>query len=314
VAFCIHCGAQNASDASFCLSCGEILYCDPNHNKEKRRKWYKSRLLIGAAILVTVAIVLVVLFISRTSDLDTKTSIKPREIAAKNTDLGAPVLTIIASNSSGSYMSQGSGFLLSADGLAGSNYHVMKGAVRAVAECCNGRVFEIRAIEGADIDKDLVVFQLYDQGSSKKPQNLPSVTLGSSRDLSVGDKVIAIGSPQGLENTVSDGILSAIREYKSIRYLQITAPVSPGSSGGPVLNASGNMVGIATFQFEKGQNLNFAVDAEHLRPLMDQHFGVSLAEFQSVVRSSQRQQSSPRTRSAETATTNSDEAAAPSSS
>ena len=115
------------------------------------------------------------------------------------------------------------------------------------------------------------------------------MTLGSSIDVTVGQKVIAIGSPQGLENTVSDGILSGVRDYKSIRYLQITAPISPGSSGGPVLNESGKMVGVATFQFEKGQNLNFAVDAGHLRPLMDQHFGVSLAAFQSAIRNIRRE-------------------------
>jgi S1-C subfamily serine protease len=165
---------------------------------------------------------------------------------------------------------------------------VIKGAVQAVAQCCNGRIFEIRSIEGADLQKDLVLFQLYEQGSTQKPQNLPHVTLGSSKDVTVGQKVIAIGSPQGLENTVSDGILSAFRDYKSVRYLQITAPISPGSSGGPVLNESGKMVGVATFQLEQGQNLNFAVDAEHLRPLMDQHFGVSLSAFQSALGSTRR--------------------------
>jgi len=134
------------------------------------------------------------------------------------------------------------------------------------------------------------VFQLSERGSAYKPQGLPHVTLGSSRDLAVGDKVVAIGSPQGLENTVSDGILSAVREYKSTRYLQITAPVSAGSSGGPVLNAIGKTVGIATFQFEEGQNLNFAVAVEHLVPLMEQHFEVSVADFNSIIRRARRQE------------------------
>jgi serine protease Do len=140
------------------------------------------------------------------------------------------------------------------------------------------------------LDKDLVVFQLYERGSENKPQNLPHVTLGSSKDLAVGAKVTVISSPSGLENTVSDGILSAVREYDAVRLLQITAPISPGSSGGPVLNTAGQMVGVATFQFEKGQNLNFAVGAEYILPLLDQHLQMSLGRFRSIVRRLQRQQ------------------------
>jgi S1-C subfamily serine protease len=264
--------------------------------------------------VATIGSAVVLFSISRTSEIKSEASKTSKETGVKNTAAGAAVLTIIASNRAGTAVSQGSGFIISSDGLAGSNYHVIKGSTEAIAECCSGRVFEIHSVEGADLEKDLVVFQLYERGSADKPQNLPYVTLGSSKDVSVGDKVIAVGSPQGLENTISDGILSAVREYKSIRYLQITAPISPGSSGGPVLNENGKMVGIATFQFEKGQNLNFAVDAEHIRPLLDQHFGVSLAEFQSVVRSSQRPQSRVTTRNTENATTNSDETTAPSSS
>jgi S1-C subfamily serine protease len=296
VAFCIQCGAQNTADAVFCLSCGQILYRDPRTTAPSAKPiWRRYRLLFGTLLFVAGAALIVVLSVGRSSDLkrnEGNAEKNTKEPSARTSLVGAPVLTIIASNRAGTTVSQGSGFILSSDGLAGTNYHVIKGAVQAIAECCHGRVFEIRSIEGADLERDLVVFQLYERGGRDKPRDLPFVTLGSSKDLTVGDKVIAIGSPQGLENTISDGILSAVREYKSVRYLQITAPISPGSSGGPVLSESGKMVGIATFQFEKGQNLNFAVDAEHVRPLIDQHFGVSLAEFQSVVRSSQRSKSS----------------------
>jgi len=192
------------------------------------------------------------------------------------------VLTIVGTNRSGSTITQGSGFILTSGGLAGTNYHVLEGVSRGAAECCGGLVFDIGSIEGVDAKRDLVVFQLHQNGSENDPQDLPHVVLGSSQDLAVGEKVIVIGSPQGLEDTVSDGILSAIREYDKVRYLQITAPISPGSSGGPVLDASGRVIGIATFQFVKGQNLNFAVAVEHLRPLLDEHLQLSLAKFQSL--------------------------------
>jgi S1-C subfamily serine protease len=209
-------------------------------------------MLAGVGVFVLLCLVIVVISLRGPRNLNELKT--PSEAPRKIGPIDEAVLTIVGLDRSGSAMSQGSGFVLSSDGLAGSNYHVLRGVTEAVAECCNGRKFEIRSVEGADLSKDLVVFQLYERGSSQKPQDLPYVTLGSSSDVSVGEKVIAVGSPQGLENTVSDGILSAVREYESVRYLQITAPISPGSSGGPVLNASGKVVGVATFQFERGQN------------------------------------------------------------
>jgi S1-C subfamily serine protease len=288
MAFCINCGAQNKSDAIFCLSCGQVLYHDTKiAAPPKKQLWQRYRLLFGTLLCMTGIVLIVLLSVSKSGYSGQSNGNTAKEPAARTPLVGAAVLTIVASNRAGTTVSQGSGFILTSDGLAGSNYHVIKGSVQAMAECCNGRVFEIRSIEGADLERDLVVFQLFERGSTDKPRDLPYVTLGSSKDLAVGDKVIAIGTPQGLENTISDGILSAVRDYKSVRYLQITAPISPGSSGGPVLSENGKMVGIATFQFEKGQNLNFAVAAEHIRPLIGQHFGASLAEFQSVVASTQ---------------------------
>jgi len=84
----------------------------------------------------------------------------------------------------------------------------------------------------------------------------------------VGERIIVYGSPLGLEKTVSDGIVSAIREVPGHGTLiQITAPISPGSSGSPVLNMKGEVIGIATFQFIKGKNLNFAIPSKRVARL-----------------------------------------------
>src|SRR3989441_9321275 len=301
--FCINCGTRNEADAVFCLSCGQTLYHGSKGATSRARKtWRRYRLLVLASLFAVVAALVFVLFVRKPEDLSRSTpraSKEPAQVTVPITDKA--VLTIVGANRSGSKMSQGSGFILTSDGLVGSTYRVLEGASQAVAECCGGRVFEIRSVEGSDLKKDLVVFQLYESGSPYKPQDLPHVILGSSRDSTVGERVIAIGSPQGLENTMSDGILSAVREYDAVRLLQITAPISPGSSGGPVFNAAGEVIGIATFQFEKGQNLNFAVAAEHLRPLLDQHLRVSLAKFQSLARKAQREQ--PRVAASQTAET-----------
>ena len=234
MAFCIQCGTQNETEGIFArhaVKCSTMHPTPPPRAGTVRRKW-----LIITSVLFGLAILIVALLIPKSEKISP--TVEVARGSPSSTDLlDAPVLTIVASDRRGIAMSQGSGFIITSDGLAGTNYHVIKGAAQAVAQCCNGRVFEIRSIEGADLERDLVLFQLYEQGSSQKPQNLPHVTLGSSKDVTVGQKVIAIGSPQGLENTVSDGILSAVRDYKSIRYLQITAPISPGSSGGPVTRA-----------------------------------------------------------------------------
>jgi S1-C subfamily serine protease len=303
VFFCIQCGAQNQENAIFCITCGQVLYRDQKVSVSKgARKWWPPSVFFFSSL----AIVLLILtfLVARLPKQTVQIPVVPSDAVSKvnKPAFSKAVLTIVGIDRHGSAVSQGSGFILSPDGVGGSNYHVLKGASKAVAECCGGRTFEIVSVEGADLIKDLVVFQLRDIGETAKPKNLDPLALGSSRDISIGEKVLVIGSPQGLENTVSDGIVSAIREYKSVRYLQITAPISAGSSGGPVLNENGHVVGIATFQFERGQNLNFAVAAEHLRPLLDQHLGLSLFDFQAVLTQAQgrRQATSVREQGRET--------------
>ena len=84
----------------------------------------------------------------------------------------------------------------------------------------------------------------------------------------IGERIVVYGSPLGLENTVSDGIVSSVREIPDFgKIIQITAPISPGSSGSPVLNMEGEVIGIATFQIVEGQNLNFAIPSERIANL-----------------------------------------------
>ena len=95
-----------------------------------------------------------------------------------------------------------------------------------------------------------------------------SLSLGDSDKVEVGDSVFAIGNPQGLEGTFSQGIVSSIREIGSDKLLQITAPISPGSSGGPVLNSEGEVIGVSVATFRDGQNLNFAIPSNYLNALI----------------------------------------------
>ncbi|MGH9764242.1 MAG: trypsin-like peptidase domain-containing protein, partial [Blastocatellia bacterium] len=107
-------------------------------------------------------------------------------------------------------------------------------------------------------------------------------------------RIATIGSPEGLTNSVSDGIVSAIRTDGRQRFFQISAPISPGSSGGPVLNLEGQVVAISTFQLVEGQNLNFAIPADNIATVEARQTDVSLQQLYwqqhlSMARKSQRQ-------------------------
>jgi hypothetical protein len=114
---------------------------------------------------------------------------------------------------------------------------------------------------GLDFTNDLVLLTVKDAGS-------PSLSLADSQKMAVGDEVFVAGNPQGLEGTFSQGIVSGLRDVESGTLLQITAPISPGSSGGPVLNSEGNVIGISVATFTSGQNLNFAIPANYLASLL----------------------------------------------
>jgi S1-C subfamily serine protease len=157
---------------------------------------------------------------------------------------------------------QGSGFLVGADGRILTNHHVVEEASGIRVKLASGDVYERVTIREVDERRDIAVLEI-------PGFDLPTLTLGNSRQVGVGTAVIAIGSPLGLENTVSTGIVSGRRsEPEGYEVLQITAPASQGSSGGPVLAENGQVIGIATSQMRDGQNLNFAVPINYARGLL----------------------------------------------
>jgi len=121
--------------------------------------------------------------------------------------------------------------------------------------------YDIEGITAVDPQRDLVVLKI----TAARWQALP---LGDSDTIQVGESVYAVGNPQGLEGTFSQGIISSIRDLGSDKLLQITAPISPGSSGGPVLNGKGEVIGVSVATFKGGQNLNFAIPSNYLKALL----------------------------------------------
>src|SRR5690348_12628750 len=173
------------------------------------------------------------------------------------------VVLIVISNSAGQETALGSGFLVSAEGEIVTNYHVIKDAHSAIVKLSNGAFFPVSGVLATDSDKDLAIIKV-------NGKNLPFLSLGDMEKLHVGDQVVAIGSPLGLEGTVSDGIVSGIREVSNKKWIQTTAPVSHGNSGGPLIDMSNNVVGVVTWgvNLELGQNLNFAAPSSAVMALI----------------------------------------------
>lgn len=168
---------------------------------------------------------------------------------------------VIIKTSAGSI---GSGFFINRDGYIVTNKHVLPNNSPAEIKTSNGKTFKVLQVVREDPEGDLVI-----ASTEATSQESTPVTINASLPES-GEKVIVIGNPLGLEQTVSDGIVSAVRQNQNgIHFIQITAPVSPGNSGGPLLNMRGEVIGVATFQYRAGQNLNFCVAASRIIDLQD---------------------------------------------
>jgi S1-C subfamily serine protease len=168
---------------------------------------------------------------------------------------------------------QGSGFLAFDRSTLITNFHVIAGAKSIRVRFTDGTEGEVKSFLGAYPEYDLAILHLGKEKADARPPAIAPSGYGT------GDRVFAFGAPKGLEDTVSEGIISAMRTLSAaermvrtkagpdllpeLRLLQITAPISSGNSGGPVIDERGQVVGVCTFKIGDGsaQNLNFAVDA-----------------------------------------------------
>ena len=167
----------------------------------------------------------------------------------------------------------GTGFLIWQDGRIATNLHVIIGAPSIVVKLPDGREFNRVEVLAIDERHDLAVIRIPARG-------LPALALGDSDQVKAGERVVAIGHPLGLGDTVSDGLVSAIRELdKDFKVMQISAPIAHGSSGGPLLNDHAEVIGIAFMISNEGQNLNFAIPANYLKPMLLSDAGMPFAEF-----------------------------------
>ena len=184
-------------------------------------------------------------------------TVTPSAILASNSKA---IAVIVAASSESTKL--GTGFLVGNHGLLLTNLHVVEGTTAVGIKLSGtGAVTLITKVRGYDLDNDLAVLEA--DGVDTRP-----VTLGDSDKVAAGQPVVVVGNPEGLEQTVSNGLVSAIRELNGRRLFQISAPISSGSSGSPVFNDHGEVIGVVVSSIEGGQNLNFAVPINYAKPLL----------------------------------------------
>ncbi|MGQ9800629.1 MAG: S1C family serine protease [Candidatus Saccharicenans sp.] len=170
------------------------------------------------------------------------------------------VVKIVVYDITGSKRAEGSGFFIG-PGKILTNAHVIDRAYSASVQS-SLKLYENITIIKRDDDLDLALLLVEDAGE-------PALPLAEASDLRPGQRVLAIGNPLGFDQTVSDGLISAIRGIPGkIQIIQTSAPVSPGSSGGPLLDLKGEVIGVISATVSEGQNLNFAIGIETLKQFL----------------------------------------------
>ena len=170
-------------------------------------------------------------------------------------------VAIVTFDNHGESLSRGSGFFIDVDRVV-TNRHVIEGAYRAEVHSSTGNVYPVKGVLAVDAEGDVALLRI------EAPPNLVRPLSLERTSPQEGESIVVIGNPFGLEGSVTNGIVSAVRDIPTFgRIIQITAPISPGSSGSPVVNMRGQVIGVATLQITGGQSINFAIPSERISQL-----------------------------------------------
>ncbi len=231
-------------------------------------------------------------WVESTEPSDSKGPLRQSTISSLVDDAGKAVVNVVVTYRSqgldaffhstpGGGDAQGSGFIVHPSGYTITNYHVVKNAEAITVRMRNGDEYNAEVI-GVDPETDIALMQI------ERDEPFPTLPLGDSKQVSVGDYVVAIGNPLGLNHTVTSGIVSALgrrdlnisgEEYYT-NFIQMDVPINPGNSGGPLLNLAGEVVGINAAVNAKGQGIGFAIPINMVKTLLPQ-----LAKYGYVTRS-----------------------------
>ena len=206
--------------------------------------------------LSAVAVLLLFYTISTTP---AQTTLPAEDIAEKAL---AATVYLEMQDKNGKTLGIGSGFFVKPN-LIATNYHVIEGAAKGTAKLVGKyTTYDIEGVTANEKVNDLAFLKVTAYG-------IKPLSLGDSDTVRIGETVYVAGNPKGLEGTFSDGIISSRRDKDTKERLQMTAPISPGSSGGPVLNRKGEVIGVSFAQYRAldAENLNFAIPSKYLKAL-----------------------------------------------
>ncbi|MCM1565033.1 MAG: cell wall-binding repeat-containing protein [Dehalobacter sp.] len=202
--------------------------------------------------------------------IETTGTLTAKEIFTK---VSPSVVYIETYDSSGNALGSGSGFIVDSSGKVATNYHVIEGSYSAKVKTAAGTSYDVQKVLSYNETTDLAILKISGAG-------LTAVSLGDSSLIETGDNIYAIGNPFGLENTLSNGLISTkSRDINGTAYIQISAPISSGSSGGALVDEQGKVIGITAAVYYGGQNLNFAVPINLLRPMLSENINKTLPEI-----------------------------------
>ena len=186
------------------------------------------------------------------------------------------ILYVVARDATGEEIGSGTGFLVSAEGYAVTNHHVLQQAVSVKIQTRDGTELQVAGVVGSDPEHDIVLFQVADV-----PDSLAHLNLVDPGAIKQGEAVTAIGHPSGFQYTATNGIVSAVRSSRELPeefqaslgapetavWIQTSAAISGGNSGGPLLDSFGNVIGMNTW-IVQGRNLGFAIHVNHIMELL----------------------------------------------
>ena len=227
---CSKCGSKVKSNYNLCPNCGERIIIK-NENKTKK-KILNKKLIFCLVILLIMTCGFFVLF----NDNDNIDKIKKS------------VVKINVYDKSGELLQTGSGFIVFKKNILVTNAHVITGGITVDAISEDDKKLFVNGAIYYNQDEDIAILKLNNQNDISP--------LKISKKYNSGDKVLAIGSPLGIKNSVSDGIISNILEDGTIQH---TAPISSGSSGGALVNSKGQVIGMNTASLIAGQNMNLSI-------------------------------------------------------
>lgn len=185
------------------------------------------------------------------------------------------VVLVTSSGRDGRRTNVGTGFVVSADGLIATNFHVLGEGHGVQVQLADGRRVDVTAIHASDRALDLAVLRV-------DAKNLPALELGDSEKVRQGQTVIALGNPHGLKNSVVSGVVSGVREMEGRPMLQLAMFIEPGNSGGPIVDMQGRVQGVLTMKSLVTPKLGFALAINLLKPLLDKPNPIPMSRWLTI--------------------------------